>query len=60
MSATPATDDSQLADLISREIANCVMELIHLERVERAYTVMLEKKGELESRIAYLQQMETR
>jgi hypothetical protein len=53
-------DSTKVAHLISREIASCVMELITLEHQERDYLAMLERKAELESRIAYLQGMEGR
>jgi hypothetical protein len=47
-----------VSELISKEIAACVLELIYLEGQEREYVSLLERRGELESRIAYLQQME--
>lgn len=50
--------DSHTAQLISQEIASCVMELIMLEAQERDYLAMLERKAELESRIAWLQRVE--
>jgi len=62
--AAPAIDPSStpsrlsVAHLISQEIASCVLELISLEHKERDYLAMLERKAELEARIAWLQRME--
>lgn len=54
----PTIDKVQLSYLISEEIASCVLELIRLEARERDYVAMLERKAELESRIAWLQRVE--
>jgi len=51
-------DPAKVSHLISQEIASCILELISLEHKERDYLAMLERKAELESRIAWLQGVE--
>jgi hypothetical protein len=58
MAQSPTIDKAQLSYLVSEEIASCVLELIRLESRERDYVAMLERKAELESRIAWLQRVE--
>ena len=57
---TTPLDNARVSYLLSEEIASCVMELIQLEHQERDYAAMLERKAELEQRIAYLQRMESK